>query len=1373
MDDTTTLPTEVAPASGLEFPVVGIGASAGGLTTLLRIFEGLPAGPDMAFVVILHLSPKHESNAAQILQTATRMPVVQVQGDMKIERDHVYVIPPTHDLRMFDGHVGLSPPQRTRGPHVAIDLFFRTLADAHGDRSIGVVLSGTGADGSVGIARLKQQGGVVVAQSPDDAEYDGMPKSAIATGKVDFVLPAADIPQRLLDLWKNSKMMEIPTPAEATLRAQAPTSPEAAEEALRDVMAILARRTGRDFSHYKRATVLRRIERRMQVSGTPHVPAYRDYLHSNQPEAAALLDDMLIGVTNFFRDREAFEAVERTVVPALFDPAQADEQLRVWVAGCSTGEEAFSLSMLLSDEAARASQPRPIQVFATDIDAGAIAFGREAVYPESIVTDVTPARLRSFFVKEPHGYRVAKRQREQVLFALHDILRDPPFSRIDLISCRNLLIYLDRGAQRDILQMFHFALRPGGFLFLGSSETADASPKLFTPVDKRHRIYRSNATVRSIRGLPQFPLGSVQPKLKPSLAPVPPEKRKVSLGDLHRELLEEYAPPSVIVNHDSDIIHVSARAGRYLQFGQGEPSHQLLSVIQPELRAELRTALFQAIQFSKSVEARRVDITRDGRMYHVKITARPVHHDDWPAELVLVLFDEIEQTLDVRLSPSDPNAKDPVLAQLESELQRKDEQLGATIEQYETSAEELKASNEELQAINEEMRSTTEELETSKEELQSTNEELITVNQELKLKVDETTDINDDLQNLIGATAIATIFVDPDMRIKRYTPAAASIFNIIESDIGRSLFDITHKLDYDGLAADAAATFGTLRIIEREVKSTDERWFLARLLPYRTTQDRIDGAVLSFVDITSRMRAEASVHMGEEHMRLVAANMPDFAILTLDLDGMITSWSAGAERIFGWPEAEIVGRHVETLFLPADRAAGAPRLEMQRARDTGRALDERWHLRKDGVTFYASGVMTQLRTGGLQGYAKIARDMTAQIRAESTRDRRLSSAVRAEAQATAESELKSEFLAVMSHELKHPLNLINVNTQMLMTLPEAQPLPGVQKAARTIQKTVQSQARIIDDLLDMSRTNAGKLMLNQSPMWLGEAIQTSINAAQQDAAAKGIAFTYQPSDEPLLVNADPVRIEQVVWNLLSNAIKFTRSGGSINVTLARDGEEARLAVADTGRGIAATFLPHVFEMFRQAESHTTREEGGLGIGLALVASLVGLHGGRVVAESPGPGLGSTFKIWLPLHERTDFAPLPVDGDREAVLKGVRVLLVDDMEDTLETFGYLLEADGMLVSLATGGRQALELVDDHDFDLLISDIGMPGMDGYELIGKLRTNPRTARIPAIALTGYGRPQDVQRAMAAGFSAHLDKPIDFGRLTKLMGDLLARRV
>ena len=816
------------PLSDLPFPVVGLGASAGGLGALIKLFESLPPAPDMAFVVILHLSPTHESNAAAILQRATRMKVSQVQTAMRIERNHVYVIPPMHDLKMYDGHLALSAVHKERGAPIAVDLFFRTLAEAHGDRAIGVVLSGTGSDGSLGLARLKELGGVVIAQSPVDAEYSGMPDSAIATGKVDIVLPVAEISQRLVNLWQNARGIELPTPNLAGVKALAPVTldtAQQAEEALRGVMSLLHKRTGHDFQHYKRGTVLRRIERRLQVVGVPDLPSYLALMVDQPLEATALLDDMLIGVTQFFRDPEAFETLEREVIPELFDVGFDEEQIRIWVAGCSSGEEAYSLAMLLLDAASRVANARDIKVFASDIDNDALACARYGKYPEAIAADVAPAFLQRFFTKEGISYRVQEPVRKKVLFAPHNVLRDPPFSRLDLVSCRNLLIYLDRSAQKDILETFHFALRPGGYLFLGSSETADAAPALFTAVDKKRRIYKAAPSSRTVRSIPALSGPFLQPIHRPPLR-LPPQQESAQraekgLGALHeRLLLEEYTPPSVVVGSDGQIVHLSAGAERFLRFGKGDPSHQLMVVVAEELRAELRTAMFQASHSNKPIETLPVRLDGSGTPIEVRMLVRPIQRGDWPPNLKLVVFKEsAAPTMDPDAAALAAGGRDPVIAHLEETLHHKEEQLQATIEQHDTSLDDLKSANEELQAINEELRSAGEELETGKEELQSTNEELTTVNAELKHKIEETTQVTDDLQNLVRSSEIATVFVDSDMKIKRYTPAATRIFNIIESDLGRSLLDITHRLDYSGLAEDARTAFASLRTVEREVRS--------------------------------------------------------------------------------------------------------------------------------------------------------------------------------------------------------------------------------------------------------------------------------------------------------------------------------------------------------------------------------------------------------------------------------------------------------------------------------------------------------------------------------------------------------------------------
>lgn len=890
------------------FPVIGLGASAGGLKALQQFFEQMPANSGMAFVVILHLSPQHESHADTILQNSTKMPVRQVNESVKVEPNRVYVIPPTKHLSMMDGFIALSEPERPLGRHVAIDLFFRTLAETHRANSACIVLSGTGSDGSVGLTRIKEEGGIAIAQDPGEAEYDAMPRNAISTGKVDFVLPVAQMPNKLIEIWRNSKIIRLPEEGLAPVVDER----QQAEEALREVLGAVRTRTGHDFTHYKRATVLRRIERRMQVTTTPDLPAYRDYLRQNPPEAKLLLQDLLIGVTNFFRDPAAWQTLESKVIPALFAGKQHGDIVRVWVAGCATGEEAYSLTMLLLEYAATLPQSPEIQVFATDIDEEAIATAREGKYPISIAADVTPARLKQFFSKEDGSYRINKEVRDRVLFAIHNLIKDPPFSRLDLISCRNLLIYLTREVQQQVFDLFHFALRPNGFLFLGGSESADGASELFTPSDKKHRIFRANTLVSPLRSMPALPF-RIPIGARNQIEPEGIREHKLTaFRELHQRLLEQYAPPSVIINSDYEIVHLSEHAGRFLRLGGGEPTLNLLKTIMPELRLELRTALFQAVQTGRSTEARRVRVLHNENATYVNIVVRPAADIEAGSHYFLVLFDEVEETLGIKRNELTVNPAEPIVQQLEAETHRLKEQLQAVVEQYETTVEELKASNEELQAINEELRSTTEELETGKEELQSVNEELRTVNQELKDKVDEVNSTNSDLKNLMFSTDIATIFMDRALRIKRFTPRALDIFNLIPTDEGRQLTDITHKLNYENILADAEEVLKTLHRIEREVTNRDGRTYLARLLPYRTLSDRIEGVVVNFVDITERKQSEKELRLAKELAEKTFDTVRE-AMLVLDVDLRVLSANDSFYHHFQMEPAETLGRLVYKL----------------------------------------------------------------------------------------------------------------------------------------------------------------------------------------------------------------------------------------------------------------------------------------------------------------------------------------------------------------------------------------------------------------------------------------------------------------------------
>ncbi|MDF2440344.1 MAG: two-component system, chemotaxis family, CheB/CheR fusion protein [Abditibacteriota bacterium] len=975
-------------------PVVGLGGSAGSIAALQTFFSRLPADTGLAYVVVVHLAPQHESHLAEVLQPHTGMTVVQVNERVQIAADHVYIIPPRKHLEIVDGHLELSEPEHPRGKRVAVDLFLRTLAETHGHHAVGVILSGADGDGSIGIKRIKEYGGVTIAQDPDDAEHDSMPRNAIETGMIDWILPVEKMPAKLLEFRLNEDRIVLPSTKAPPRNDEEGLHHEAA---LREVLSFLHARTGHDFSCYKRATVLRRIARRLQVNSLQNIPDYVAFLRTHPGEAGALLQDLLISVTNFFRDGGAFHMLEE-MLPQLFHNKKAGDTVRVWVAGCATGEEAYSIGMLLIEHSDRLQSPPSIQIFATDIDEQALLTAREGLYPAIIATDVSAKRLRRFFVQEQTCYRVRKELREKILFASHNLLNASPFSRLDLVSCRNLLIYFNREAQEKVFTIFHFALQPDGLLFLGAAEAGEEANTLFVALDKKHRLFARLSVSRQPLPLPTTRAAMASPSPHLMIAPRLPEVPEVpelpnsrplrplaepsplSFGELHFQLLERFAPPSLLVNENYDIVHLSPNVGRFVRFTGGDVSINLLKVVHPDLRLELRTALFRAVQSGKSVDVERVLIEIDGESLPVTLRVQPLHDAGSRQNFILVVFEPAQSTSDVVQRP----INDSMAQRLDEEIQYLKTHLRATIEQYDAATEELKASNEELQALNEELSSTTEELETSAEELQSVNEELTTVNHELKLNNEEVSRTNSDLQNLMAATDIATIFLDRELRIVRYTPRAQDLFQLLPADTGRPLSDLRHNLIYSQLAADLEQVRSQSLKIETEVATTVGSWYLMRILPYRTLEERVDGVVLTFVDITQRKGAQEQLRQSQERFRLLVESVDDYAIFVIDESRRITTWNSGVQRVLGYSEKEWIGQLSDIIFTPEDRATNQPEKEKQTALRDGRALDERWHVRQDSTRFFASGVLTTLydSDGKQLGFAKILRDVTEQKHAE-------------------------------------------------------------------------------------------------------------------------------------------------------------------------------------------------------------------------------------------------------------------------------------------------------------------------------------------------------------------------------------------------------
>ena len=1021
-------------------PVVGLGGSAGSLAPLQIFFERMPANSGMAFVVILHLSPEHESLMAEILQRSSSMPVIEVHAEEKVEANRVYVIPPGKHLSIDNGKLHLSDLEPERGRRVAVDLFLRTLAEAQGQNSIGIVLSGADADGAIGIKRIKERGGLTIAQEPSEAEHTGMPRAAIATGMVDWVLPVREMPERLIEFLNNEGRIRLLQEATSNQKSETLVPTPAGDDLLlREVISFLRGRTGRDFTWYKHATILRRIRRRMQLNGIESLRDYLGFLRNETGEPSALVQDFLVSVSSFFRDHDAFEAFA-VEVPRLFKDKKAPEQVRVWVPGCATGEEAYSLAILLSEHAVLLSDPPSIQVFATDLHENSLRAARQGLYPETIVADVSEERLREFFIKDHGGYRVRREVREMVLFAFHDLTTDAPFSQLDLISCRNLLIYLNENAQKRAMDIFHFGLRTEGLLFLGLSESVGEGTRLFAPLKKKHRLYIRRTVLSGalsvLSGPPSHVLGIIPrsidpvPLAKPHVSaglrsPQTPDatsaERETSLGALHLKLIESISPPSLVVDSDYNVIHLSERAGRYLQFSGGKSTLNLLAVVHPILRIKLRTALYSARQSAGLVKIRDVPVEINGALRSVSVQVSLAQ--ELAPGFFLVVFEEGE-----------PDSADPLMVKpatdgafakdLEEEIDRLKEQLRDTIEQHKASDEEMKASNEELQAMNEELRAASEELETGREELQSINEELITVNQELKNKVDELGRANSDLQNLMASTNIATIFLDRSLRITRYTPAAVGLFNLIPSDVGRPLSDLRHQLKYDSLVVDAQRVLEQLGLIEREVRSAEENWFLVRLLPYRTIEERIAGLVLTLVDITERKRAEELLQISEARFRSLV-NQSTIGIARSDTTGKFTYVNERYCEMTGRKREELLKDiAMQDITHPDDLGCYASLLEKMFTAGQAFVLQKRY-MRPDGADLWVLENVTPIlnATDRVIGGTAASVDITERKHAEAALEKsrlELEKALGENEQVRAEleeaSRAKDNFLAVLSHE---------------------------------------------------------------------------------------------------------------------------------------------------------------------------------------------------------------------------------------------------------------------------------------------------------------------------------------------------------------------
>ncbi len=980
------------------FPIVGIGASAGGLRAFQEFFTGFgdQKEPGMAFVLVQHLSPTHDSMLAELVQQTTAMKVFEIEEGMRVEVNCVYVIPAGFDLVCVNGSLQLLEQSIPHGHRLPIDSFLKSLASDQGQRAIGIILSGTGSDGSQGIRAIKSETGLTIAQSVASAEYSGMPQSAIDTGAIDYELEPSEMGGKLLAFVKHS--LEIPPHLQPV---------DKSGYTIKKIIALLRTQTGHDFSHYKSATVHRRMERRIAVRQLHSFDEYLRYMQQYPNEVELLFRDLLIGVTSFFRDPDAFSVLETQVIPRIFQSKmQADKPIRIWVNACSTGEEAYSIAILAQEYLEANKCSLPVQVFATDIDQSAIKVARMGLYPLGIASDVSSERLSRHFTLESNGtqYRISKKIREMLVFSEHDVIKDPPFSKLDLISCRNLMIYLDLEMQSKLLTVFHFALHPHGFLFLGSSEGIGEHRVIFSALHRKAKLYErgedslsSRMHIRSKSQVEESNLEIVKPLLKSVVIP-----RRTPLRDLmESSLLQQIDIAAALVNESGDILYLHGRTGQYLELGPGEPSlANILKLARGVLRQELLLGLRKTVETQTQYKGYGY-VDNQGQLSKVYFSVSPVRltkGDSAATQLYLVIFDidlqlantdESQTGLSLEVlgnSESDKPDFDPRVASLLDELRDRDEFLQSAQEELESSNEELKSSNEELQSTNEELQSSNEELETSKEELQSVNEELTTVNMELLNKVADLSRANNDMNNLLAGTGIATLFVDHQLNIMKFTPSACTLINLIPTDIGRPIaHTVTNFVEYDDLIEDAQSVLDSLTPITKEVQIKEGRWYTMRLQPYRTLDNVIDGVVINFVEITDQKRIQAELEQERVALKIRSRMLQAIgeAVIATDLNGKIQFWNEAAETIYGWKASEVLGQQILDI-TPAEESKerGA---EIMNAIRNGKCWSGEFVVRhRDGTPFPIQVTNTSILddVGEVAGIIGISTDISKRLQIE-------------------------------------------------------------------------------------------------------------------------------------------------------------------------------------------------------------------------------------------------------------------------------------------------------------------------------------------------------------------------------------------------------
>jgi two-component system, chemotaxis family, CheB/CheR fusion protein len=1381
------------------FPVVGMAASAGGLEAFTQLLSHLPIDTGMAFVLIQHLSPDHESLLTEILARATTMLVREVENGMKVEPNQVYVIPPNTKMILLEGLLQLSPREKVFGKYMPGDAFFASLAADRGHKAIAVVLSGGDGDGSLGIRAIKEAGGVTFAQCENTAKFDSMPNSAVATGNVDFVLPPDKIAEELVHLSRNTMLacsLPLLTAAESL----------AAPDALVTIFRLLRSTTSVDFSNYKSKTIDRRIQRRMLLCKLEHLADYATYLQANPTEIKALYEEILIHVTSFFRDPEAFEQLKAKVFHTISQNKSAEFPIRIWVAGCSTGEEVYSIAIcLLEFLAQRVTQP-PIQIFATDISDLAIDKARSGIYTENQMVEVSPERRRRFFHAVEGGYHISKAVRELCVFARQDLGSNPPFSNVDLISCRNVLIYLDNSLQKRIMPIFHYSLNPTGFLLLGTSESTGQYSDLFNLIDKKYRIYTKKPS--TAQHTFSFTPSRYPAKTSNSISAALASRQSVTAPAADLELqkkvdqliFDRYAPVGVVVDDKMQVLQLRGEIDQYLKLVAGVANFNLFNLVRSELLNDLRAAIYQAqhnhLPVSKNglrlLVSDPLNQEPNKNFRNINLHVVPFKIAGTEEQHFLVLFEDaplvsnniipVELTnIEGDLAQENLRLRQELAAAIQ-ERTATQEYLQAVIQEHEHGNQDLKVANEEILSSNEELQSSNEELETAKEEIQATNEELSTTNEELRRRNAESYQVNNDLTNFLASINIPILMLTNDVRIRRFTPMAQQLFNFIPTDAGRPLSDIRTNLNIPDLEPLILQVLETLSIKELEVQTDTGYWYLLRIRPYRTAENQIDGVVMVLLDIDALKRSVATIEAARNYAESIVTTV-QVPLIVIESDFRVNTANRSFCETFQVSQQETTKSLLFDLSNGQWNIAGLrPLLEDVFANNTIlQNFEVEQQFEQIGHKIMLLNALKIISTENTPRILLSIEDITERKQFESEKSILLAQEQSARQEAETANRAKDDFLSNLSHELRNPLTAVIGWSQFLRT--NKSDKATVTRALEVIYRSAKAQSQLIEDMLDLSRIATGKLHLNPLRFDLLPVVSAAIESVQLSADAKSIQLVSQLT--PVAILGDVDRLQQVLWNLLSNALKFTPVGGRVEITLApvtinSQQQVAEVRVSDNGQGIWAELLPYVFDRFRQGDSSKTKTIQGLGLGLSIVRHIVELHGGTVRAESLGEGQGTTIIMQFPLvtmptNNVVAVAPLAVVSQIVTSLKGLSVLVVDDDVDILDLMRFILEKVGAAVTVVNSAQGAIAALtaSPGKYDVLLADIGMPDEDGFALIHQVRALDREmgGQIPAAAITAYANDQERQLAINAGFQWHLAKPVDSNQLICLVANLAGR--